>query len=359
MKGLCSVLVEFLRAQGGTLALDALLTVILLYPLFDHLIYGWSRKANEIDASLTPEAKKVYLEVFQKKTIAIDTVELEFLRLFKQWYGRHRFIGPIILVVIVASIVNFLLGAELIRLAGSPADFGTAPAAIAGAYTFVTWSFVSQVQRRSLSIADVMRGALRLAVAIPIGYAFGQLLNREISPFVAFAVGVFPLNTIGTMLRQLANRRLNLELGPAEAKSQISQLEGIDASTAERIEDADITTIHQLAWCDPIQLTMRTSLAFNYVVDIVGQALAWVYLGEKLRSLAPLGLRAGAEIRFFMHDLEASQGTKRAELDALMRAAAAASGTELAGLRNAFEQIAHDPYTEFIYEAWPDERSKA
>src|SRR5262249_11293168 len=152
----------------------------------------------------------------------------------------------------------------------------------------------------------------RLAMAMPVGYAFSHFLNREIGPAIAFAVGVFPLNTIATMLRQLANRRLNLELGAAEAKSQIAQLAGIDASMAERIEDADITTIYQLAWCDPIQLTMRTNLTFNYVVDIVSQALAWVYLGDKLRSLAPLGLRAAAEICHFMHDLEAGEETKKA-----------------------------------------------
>jgi hypothetical protein len=39
----------------------------------------------------------------------------------------------------------------------------------------------------------------------------------------------------------------------------------------------------------------------------------------------------------------------------LLDAAAVATGIALVGLRNAFDQIAHDPYTAFIAEAWPEE----
>jgi hypothetical protein len=193
----------FFRTRWDALLLDALLTILILYPLIDHLTYGWARKANEINSSLGPDAKRAYLAIFQKKTVSNDEAEAEFDRMFRQWYGRWRFAGPVGLVLLGSLIGNFLLGSELIRLASSPPDFGTAPAAIAGAYTFVAWNFFSQMQRRNVSVADVMRGALRLAVAIPVGYAFGQLLNPGLSPFIALAVGAFPLNAIGTMLRQL------------------------------------------------------------------------------------------------------------------------------------------------------------
>src|SRR5436305_10428327 len=130
---------------------------------------------------------------------------------------------------------------------------------------------------------------------------------------MAFATGVLPLGAVNTVLRQLANKRLGLEIGASQSGSQVQQLSGIDAAIADRIEDADITTIPQLAWCDPIQLTMRTNLNFDYVVDICSQALAWVYFDSKLDALRSLGLRGAFEIRvLFLDDLKSNVPEVRA-----------------------------------------------
>jgi hypothetical protein len=48
---------------------------------------------------------------------------------------------------------------------------------------------------------------------------------------------------------------------------------------------------------------MRSSLSFRFVVDVVSQALAWVYLGEKLDQLRTIGLRGAYEINVFLYDL--------------------------------------------------------
>jgi hypothetical protein len=162
---------------------------------------------------------------------------------------------------------------------------------------------------------------------------------------------VFPLSTVSTFLRQIANKRLGVEIGPAKAEFQVAQLSGIDAAIADRIEDADVTTIPQLAWCDPIQLTMRTNLSFAFVVDICSQALAWVYLDNKLEKLSPLGLRGAYEIRVLLDDLQSDDQADKKCAEAVLPIAATAIGVEPAGLRYAFEQIAYDPYTEFLYEA--------
>jgi hypothetical protein len=41
---------------------------------------------------------------------------------------------------------------------------------------------------------------------------------------------------------------------------------------------------------------MRASLSFIFVLDVVSQALAWVYLDQKLNDLRPMGLRGAFEI---------------------------------------------------------------
>jgi hypothetical protein len=100
--------------------------------------------------------------------------------------------------------------------------------------------------------------------------------------------------------------QLGVELGPTE-KSDLLGLDGIDKPLVERLAIEDITSIVQLAYCDPIQLTMRTNLSFNAVVDLVSQALAWVYLGEKLTAIRPLGCRGAYEVRQLIDFLHAAE----------------------------------------------------
>lgn len=327
-------------------AIDLLLTALIAYPLFNFLINGWVRKEDEISKCITLKAKRVYLFIYHQ--IKADDAAATFKSLYRQWYGRQRFAIPIIFVLLVALIENIVLSAALSRLPDKGLDVSAA--AIAGAYTFVAWDFFARMQRRNVSPADICRGALRLAIAIPVGYVFSTLL-LEFGPFIAFAIGVFPVGALGAILRQLANKRLGLEIGAAEAKDQIGNLSGVDLSIAARIEDADITTIPQLAWCDPIQLAMRSNLGFGYVLDIVSQALAWVYLGDRINNLRTIGLRGAYEIKVYLTDLRGDDELEKQLAEQVLPIAANLAGCPAEGLLYAFDQIANDPNTNFLYEA--------
>jgi hypothetical protein len=350
-------IVQFGTDHLLTLAIDAVLTGLLFQPLCNFLSYGWVRKAEEVETSLVPEAKRTYLKLFWGQDVSSADVGKEFSALYSRWYGRGRYLTPLTLVFVVAAVENFYLAQELIRLItesvkglATPIKLTTSAAAIAGAYTFVTWDFFGRVQRRNLTTTDILRGALRLAMAMPVGFAFAAF-SDGLGPFLAFAVGVFPLETISTILRRLANDKLKIELGANTSRDQVGVLAGIDRSIADRIEDADITTIPQLAWCDPIQLTMRSSLAFDYVVDIVSQALAWVYLGEKLTVLRTYGLRGAYEIRLLINDLSSPDAPTKAKAEAVLPVAAKAADMPLEGFVYALVLIAEDKATQFLFEA--------
>lgn len=341
---------NFAHDNRAALVFDLLLTALLAHPLCIYLKYVWQQKADEIYESLSSPAKQSYLQIFKKIDATTENASAKFDVYYQNWYGRKRLVWPILLVLTIAALENLFLGQSLSKLNASSKSIDVLTASIAGAYTFVTWNFFASVQRRNLLIADIMRGGLRLAIAIPLGFALGGL-NETAGSFLAFAVGVFPLDTISTILRQLANKKLTLELGPADARSQVSQLSGVDSSIADRIEDADITTIAQLAWCDPIDLTMRTNLRFAYIIDVVGQALSWVYLESKLESLRPFGLRGAFEIREFMDkDLKSADASTKTRAEAVLTAAAAAAAIPVEGLRYAFNNIAYDEATKFLYD---------
>ena len=70
------------------------------------------------------------------------------------------------------------------------------------------------------------------------------------------------------------------------------------------LAEADITTISQLAYCDPIQLAMRTNLGFTFVLDLVSEALASIYVGDKLDVLRARGLRGSYEFAILKAEVE-------------------------------------------------------
>ena len=345
----------FLLDNAGVVAVDLLLTSLLLYPLLNFLRYGWVRKEEEIRSSLTKEAQVSYFRIFQQRPVEAADAANEFNKLYVRLYGRRRFVPAILFVLIIALVLNFALGKELLDLTfREPAGGGkisTVVAAIAGAYMFVAWDFFGRLQRRCLTTADVLRGALRLAIAVPMGMAFSTLLAEGMAPFTAFGIGVFPLETVTTMLRRLVNDKLGLQMGSDGAPDQVTKLSGVDRSIADRIQDADITTITQLAWTDPIQLMMRSSLSFDYVMDLQSQALAWTYFDtETLTKLRLIGLRGAYEIRSLMDRLNSGSDDEKTAATGVVAGAAAATGINVINLKDTFSLISVDGSTTFIYE---------
>jgi hypothetical protein len=189
-----------------------------------------------------------------------------------------------------------------------------------------------------------------------LGYSFSHILKDEIGFFVAFAMGAFPLNIIFAALRQLGNNYLKLELGPANSSSQVAKLNGIDATIGERLADEDITTISQLAYYDPIQLTMRSNLSFGFVLDIVNQALGWLYVEDKLDRIRPIGLRGAFEIRVLVDNMDNADSAEidKTRAQAAFQAAALACEMSEPALGYCFRQLAGDPFVDFIYVYWVD-----
>lgn len=295
-----------------TFTVDILITSFVSFLMITHYTIGWTNKQDDIFGSMNPKSANLYFGLFFNRDVPAAESMDRFRELYWEWYGRRYLIFPMILLVTISLANAQCLGdsatQNMMDSAGTAATHlgwslpPTAVLSIAGAFAFVIWDIVKRVAKRNLAIPDILGACVRLALAVPLGYAFKSIVTPEVGAFVAFAVGAFPLETVQTLLQRLANRQLKLEMGADSANDQVTKLSGIDQPTADRIEEADVTTIAQLAYCDPVQLSMRTRLRFAYVSDIVAQALAWIYLGPCLDKLRVLGLRGAGEITS-LHDL--------------------------------------------------------
>jgi len=325
----------------------------------DALCASWLEyKSEDITNSIEDPAKRVYLDKFQKTQVSTDAQAKQlFYAMYHRRFGRRHFVGPFILVTLVA-----LAEASLVfeAITGSSSGFIWKPqlsvnaggvAALAGAYMWVVGDFISRSRRFDFSPADVMWGALRLVISVPLGLFLGSIATNQLANFVAFALGAFPLDTLQVALRQLSYKQLAIELGPTET-SDLLRLDGVNKPLAERLANEDINSVVQLAYCDPIQLTMRSGLSFNAVVDLVSQSLAWVYVAEKLPALRPLGLRGAYEIRQLLDDLDSSDNKAKDAANKILPTVASTLGLDVDRASFVLRQVAYDPYTDFIYSTW-------
>jgi hypothetical protein len=347
------------RHHGFSILFATVSAIIIAYPLTIYILLGWQRKADDIIGSLTPESAQLYLHTFQISDVKADIALSVFKKFYERWYGRRYLIIPTVFLIIIVLLLTFVLGetsfVDLAERNASPIEkknFMTLPdiavASIAGAYAFVAWDIILRSSRRTLTPADILGSTIRMLIAVPLGYSISALVKEDIGAFVAFAAAAFPIQTIQTILQRLLNKQLNVELGAGTEKDQVINLSGVDKNTADRLVDADITTILQLAYCDPVQTCMRTSLNFAVVSDISAQALAWLYFEDNLTKLRIIGLRGACEIRFLMEDFQAG----KPEAVAIIASASISLGLSADEFKNALEEIADDPQAEFLAKTW-------
>jgi hypothetical protein len=238
-----------------------------------------------------------------------------------------------------------------------PQEAGTIPvvaaAALAGAYMWVLDDLIARNRRLDLSPANLSWGAFRFVTAVPFGYAFAYIFIQSVAVPVAFLIGSFPTRTLRRIASRLATRQMNVgELGE-EGVSELERLQGVNTSNAEAFADEGVTTILQLAYSDPIDLTIRTSLGFSYVVDCVSQALAWIYFEDELKTLRKHSLRGAQEIASFISELDDSKDRKaQARAKAALQQIAQELQKQPESLERTFREIAEDPYTQFLWNAW-------
>ena len=384
-------------------AAAAILTYLAFHPILAFWRRGWTVKKDDILSSLTTASKRLYLITFQRwQSVKGDlqnvspgkhdielggsrfvagkaaSAEAVFESMYEFRYGRHRLIIPAILLVLVTAPQLYLLSqAALARLlvpehsGWTPLAFshtyayggaslpGAAAAAVAGAYIWVVLAFIKGASRANLPPGDVLAGALRLAVAVPIGYAFAALATPALGAFLAFAAGAFPLATVQLLLRRLATDTLKLNVGPTDAEGEVASIDGVDLPTADRLRDADVSTVAQLAYCDPVQVSMKTNIDFAAILDAQNQALAYVYFGQQLAALRPMGLRGAIECLNLKDALAGDRGrdAEGVGLAVLDTAAQVLYPDKVQGgdvLRNALSEIAGDPYTLFLDAVWSD-----
>ena len=256
---------------------------------------------------------------------AADVLTAKFKAVLNDMFCVDRFRGATRLLFAVAACVLFAAFETGIMWG---VDFGTSkelahylfgiklsPAAIAaifGTYTWVASDVINRLRLADLSSSDIHWYTLRFVVAIPLGMVIDQFAGfkvadtispvTSIGPVLAFVISMFSLSRIQAVLGALVNRGTGVAVTTvetADANDLAVRLPGIDQRLADRLAEEGVTTIAQIATCDPVRLSSRSNIPFNLMLEYIDAAILWQFVGPKLLQLREYGWAGASHVLAF------------------------------------------------------------
>ena len=327
---------------------------------------GWRERRQRIFTYFKPAALKRYFTLyFPSVDITKDsnpTLISRFEKHYGCYYGRRHYIAPFILLSIISGLGLFVVSETLKNWYGDASNhFAVSPIVISsflGAFTWVASDQISRFQRRDCKSGDLYQGSFRFLIAVPFGYSLAAFANKDFGIAVGFLVGAFPTETLFKIGRRLAGQKLGIGEDNTPAASELELLQNIGKTNAERFYDEGVTTIAELAWTDPVDLSVRTNFDFNYVIDCMGQALLAVYVGADIKKLGPFSLRAAQDAASIVNDIgqdieSANPTPKQKYARQALTQAAGALNLDPKTFYYTLYAVAWDPYTRFLWSIWP------
>jgi hypothetical protein len=365
----------------------AIVLMIILAPACRFYAFGWAIRKQEFTNRLLGKPIESYLARFWQDTItrrklADTNKDDQFSAVYDIIAGRQLYLMPGLLLTLALLIfgglaiitglragyeqyVQFYMGIEaaekplfadpihhlaLLELNRAfypfPSIALTFPtlASVAGAYLNVAQVVIRGYKDRTLLSSDLLWGAFRLVIAIPLGMAVGVLASASLAPLIGFALGGFPISELNKLLRRLASRALS-DAESANRQDALLSMMGVTPDISAQLGEEGIYAPQQLIDTDPVSLAVRTGLPFDFVVNLIAQSQVWSFLGETATKLAPLGYGDARMIKRLMDGVAAQDANAVSALTALAQTLA----MDKAMLTIVLKALAADAYTVFLF----------
>jgi hypothetical protein len=331
-----------------------LVVLLAVLPIAHHMMFGRSERRREILDFFDDDSIKEYFKRFyhaQSDTLG-NNPRGQLSTLYDRRFGLRSFILPVIVYLPTLA----LAVTAIVYLAMQPV-FGVAfPSnvlnplvgyALAGAYLWVVSDLLARWRQRDIGPSALFSWTFRFVISVPLAMTLAAVLKDQFVPPLAFLLGVFPTSTLLLFLRRQAAQRLKLGDDVESSKNELESLQGINTTIAEKFAEIGITTLVQLAYEDPIQLAMRLSLPFIFILDVVAQALAGLYFKD-LEITRRYSIRGAIESFFLYEQLKSEDGAKKAQAEKVRDDMAADLKISPQTLEIILMEIAEDPATRFL-----------
>jgi hypothetical protein len=291
-----------------------------------------------VKEGLTPQEETERAEEIASRILAKNNYSVfPYLRAF----GFTALIATIATIVAVTRIglttgLPSTLTAQIKSGDGVPA----ALAACAGGFVWSLTELLKRYRVEDMTPSAVYGTGVQLLVLAGVGPALSIFLSGQFTFAVAFGLGFLSLDAIADAAVQPTRRALNLPPSPTQvADPLIEHIDGL-IQVRDRLSEAGISTVQQLAFTDPLRLLVRTNLDWKVILDLVDQSFLAVYVGSKIRDLSIFGVRGAVELANEPHD------------DATLTSIGEKLDLKLDEVKALIVTIKDDPTTRFIADLW-------
>jgi hypothetical protein len=351
---------------GLVIAALVLTWILICAPGCSFLVRGWEIRKLDILDGLGEETVARYLKTFHRAALATDALtNAERLRnIYTRQFGRRWYGLSLAILLAVSAIALSVTGLSIVGWiqAGSIEHINdTAPAevvfALLGGCAWVIADLLERHAQNNIRPGDIYNASFRIVLSVPLAYAFAILVRPGASVFLAFIMGLFPTATLTKIARRTFAKTLNItDVEEATNTSAgLQALPSVDRNVAEVLADERVTNLYQLAYSDPVRLTIRTGYTFAAVLTITDQALSELYLGAERAKVARLvGLNSAGECRNLYESLQDKTSQEFKDAESLAKWLSSEFKIPYEGLVRLLSEIAEDPYTDFHWHAWTE-----
>jgi hypothetical protein len=334
--------------------------VFLFMPSAVYLFTTWESRFKNLLCHFNDDAVKLYLgKYFSSETLPTHgSLHKFFQKKIRLRYGRCHYVMPMFILIIISGIAIIMIGFSGLKILKITTDEAVLPpiavSALLGAFMWTAYDQINRFGTGDFTPNDIYRCSFRFLIAVPMGVSFAAVVKDDVGIPLAFFLGTFPAKTLMTFGRRFVTKKLDLGDQAATEKSEMELIQGINKPEAERYQEEGVTTILQLAYMDPIDMTLRTNYDFNYVIDCMSQALLWLYLDKSINidKLRALGLRGAYEARVLREMLQSENAGQKLIAEANLVEVTKVLDINSAAFLKTLLEVAEDPYTKFIYHIW-------
>ncbi len=226
---------------------------------------------------------------------------------FKTYYGRFEYCSALALsfftvsagLIFVLVRIGFpasFLGADVIRFVQNAAWGNVVLWALMGSYLWNCYDLIHRTANLNLPPEAYARMWLKFWVAAAVAAVLSGGVVASMHPLLGFGIGLISIPALFDIVTDQASKFFRAKTTEGDTTTRLIFLQGATPGVIDALNDIDIQNTVQLAYCDPVNVMMRTNLAWVVVIDLIDQALLFNYIGPDVAKIRSGGYRGCIEV---------------------------------------------------------------
>jgi hypothetical protein len=253
-----------------------------------------------------PDILNRYMDRFPTKKGLTDAESIA-KDYFSTYYNRHEYLSALALnfvtgcvaLLFVTARIGFaspLLNSHITEFIQKPGWGDAVLWSLIGSYLWNCYDLIRRTTNFDLTPNAFTEMWLKLWIAAAVASIISSGITPALQPAVGFAIGLISIPVLFEIVADRASKVLNVKSTEGDSSTAIRVLQGATPNVIDTLNDFDIESTVQLAYCDPMNVMMSTNLPWVVIIDMIDQALLFNYIGSDVAKIRSGGYRGSIEV---------------------------------------------------------------